>query len=797
MRIVKRVVLGFLVLLTVALTAAFFYARHLARKGLPDYNADVALRGMTGTVVVYRDAYAVPHIFAKNENDLYRATGYVMAQDRLWQMDLVRRATSGRLSEIFGKIAVDADLQMRLVQIPEKSKRMLTRTEPAIVRALEAFADGVNQYIESHRKNLPLEFSLLGYAPEPWAPEHSLNLIGYIAWMGSNSTTTESQLYRAGRTLGFDSEKYRELLPDTMKNQTLIHPGFKLGPEGRTLGAWLTDNTHAFEALGVALSPASNNWAVSGERSVTGKPLVANDMHLEFGLPGIWYQIHLAVEGRLDATGVALPGAPVVVAGHNERIAWGFTFVHQDAMDFFRETINPQNPGEYKFNGTWRPLDIRREVIRVKGGTAIEKAVRSTHRGPIVSDARDFAAGEAVSMRWLGMNDSNELRGAYLLNRARNWDEFKTAMKDFVAVGVNTVYGDVDGNIGLYTCAGVPIRKGRGLMVRPGDTDEFDWTGIVPFEDLPHSYNPPEGEVSSANNKPAGDDYPYPIGEYFETNRIARIREMLGEKQPFAVEDFARMQADIKLTRAEKTVPVVTAELDKATDLSPLERRSFDLLKSWDFQTPPESPTPLIYETLYRRLSRNLVEDELGPDGIIMASRYFMEYVLAHPESGWWDDVRTKDVRETRADIILKSFREAVAAIAKDHGNDPSRWAWGMDHTLTLRHPMAQVVWLDRIFHLNRGPYQMGGSQDTVCPFSFPAVRNFQAAQGPSHRHIFDTADWNRSLTVIPAGESGVPASRHYADQTSLYLKNAYHADYVSRDLIEKSAKYKMTMTGK
>ncbi len=801
MRTIRRILVAVICLLLVAAVVAFVIVNRVARKGLPDYATDVRLEGMKDEVVVYRDAYAVPHIFAKNEEDLCRATGYVMAQDRLWQMDLIRRGTAGRLSEIFGRGLIDTDVQMRMIRIPEKSRRVLRRTEPEILRALEAFSDGVNQYIAAHKKRLPPEFSLLGYVPEPWVPEHSLNLIGYMAWMGSNLTAAENLLYRAGRVLGPDSEKFRLLLPDNFKDITVIHPGFEAGGSGPVPGPWLTAESQALADLGLALSPASNNWAVDGRHSASGKPLVANDMHLAYSLPGIWYQLHQVVEGVLDVTGVTLPGAPLIVAGHNDRIAWGFTFAHHDAMDFYRETVDPRHPDQYLYKGAWLPIRIRRESIRLKKGPPVEKVIRYTHRGPIVSDVRDFARGEVVSMRWLGLDDTNELRAVYHLDRARNWDEFREAVKDFQAVGVNIVYGDVDGHIGMYTCAGIPVREGGGLLVRPGDTDEFNWKGIIPFDELPHTFDPPEGMVSSANNKPADDAYPYPIGSYFAIHRIDRIREMLAEKPAFGSDDFRRMQADLKLTRAEKTLPAFLAVLKSMSSLSPLELKARDILQSWNFEARADGPATLLFEKLFIQAARNIFEDELGPElakemlGAYILPLYLLEQIRSRPESPWCDDIRTEDVRETLADIVVKSFREVVGTLEKEMGPDPAGWIWGRVHTLTLSHPMSQVRILDRIFRLNRGPYAAAGSTETVCPATFIFDQGFQVFQGASHRHIFDAADWDRSLTVLPGGQSGIPASLHYADQVPLFLENRYHSDFVSRSKIEKEARYTMRIT--
>lgn len=798
MKILTRILLGLLVVLLAVAVVALFYGRRLARRALPDYNASVSLAGLGADVTVLRDSYAVPHIFAESDEDLYRATGYVMAQDRLWQMDLIRRATSGRLAEIFGEKLVDTDLFMRRLAIPAKSRRSLARTPAPMVRALEAFADGVNRCAAGLGKKLPLEFGLLGYGFEPWAPEHTLNLIGYVAWMGADTTGEDRFLDAAARKLGQDSERFKELLPRTEMYRTHVHPDFRLGSGGAA--ASLLDSARpGLRALGLSVSAGSNNWAVSAARSETGRPLLANDMHLEYGLPGIWYQMHQSVAGGLDVTGVAVAGCPFVVAGHNARVAWGYTFVEQDALDLYRETVDAGRPEQYRFNGAWRPLDVRRETIRVKGGREVVRTIRSTSHGPIVSSEEEFARGEALSMRWVGLDDSNEALALYGMNRARDWAEFADSLRHFAAVSVNAIYADVDGNIGLYSCGGIPIRKkGDGLGILPGDTDAYDWTGLVPFESLPHTFNPPEGVVFSANNKPAGDDYPYPIGRYFARERAERIRELLAEKTGLGVDDFIRMQNEVASRRAESLTRIFAGLLDQAPDLTSLQRRALDLLKAWDARFEAGSPAPAIFETLYVELIREAAGDELGPDStealMDTVGRPFLAWIFEHPESPWWDDVRTEDKTEGFPDILRRSFAAAVARLEREAGADPSKWSWGRLHTLTLAHPLAQVRILDLAFRLNRGPFAIGGSFDTLPQQHYAMSGGFQVLMGPSQRHIYDLADWDRSLTVIPTGESGIPASPHYGDQTAMFLEGGYHPDYMGRDKIESAARYRMVL---
>jgi penicillin amidase len=800
MKILKKIFVALLILFGIGLIIGILYVRQLSRKGLPDYNAEVKLEGMHSEVTIYRDAYAVPHIYAENEQDLYRATGYVMAQDRLWQMDLFRRATTGRLSEIFGPDLVETDLLMRALRIPEKSQMVLNRQDRDIQDSLEAFADGVNQFIRKNQKNLPLEFSLLGYKPEEWVPEHSLNLIGYMAWDLASPWRSETLLFKIAQRIGSENPKLSELIPDLSMQKTLGYPDFQLekpDPELSTglLDASLLKSAQKLEELGLVVFSGSNNWAVSGKKSTTGKPIFANDMHLGLFIPGIWYQMHQVIEGELSVTGVCLAGAPAVVAGHNQRIAWGMTNAMVDDMDFYLETIHPENPNLYIFNGEWREMDVRKERIIIKGGDIVEKTLRFTHRGPIISGFKGIS-GDALSMRWIGNEFSNEVQSVYRLNRAENWEEFKQAAKYFFSLSQNINYADVDGNIGLYYCAGIPIRKGEGHFVYPGETDEYDWKGFVPFEKLPHVYNPESGYVSSANNRATDETYPYYISQWFlPPHRIVRIREMLEAKEKLSIDDFKSMQADQHSTLVDDILDDILRELKPLEDLSSQEREALGLLMSWSGELAVDSAATSVFEKMIFYLVKNLIHDELGKDlfeefiGNQVLYLNLLVKMFRSKHSLWCDDANTLEIEEDFSWVVEKSFRDTVQDLVKNRGGDSEDWGWGKFHKLHLDHPIGSVKILDRIFRLNRGPFPVGGSGHTVCPFFF-SFKNLQSRSGASHRHIYSLANWDESWTVIPTGVSGVPSSPHYCDQTSLYLENRYHKDFITRDLIESSAFY-------
>jgi len=787
------------VLVFVLLVFGFLFINRIATRGLPDYTGEIQLSNLTAPVTVQRDQYGIPHIFAKNELDLYRATGFCMAQDRLWQMDLIRRATQGRLSEIFGKDLVNTDLLLRALQIPQKSEWVWSKSDPVIKANLEAFADGVNQYIQSQGKDLPPEYLILDYTPDPWKPQQCINLISYMAWDLTLPWNVEAALHKIATKIG--PEMTAELFPDLAHQTSVVYEDFTDASSELEARDLLLSAAEPLRDLGIGILDGSNNWVVSGKKSTTGKPIFANDMHLGIFIPGIWYQIYQSVEGQYTVTGLALPGQPFVVAGHNDHIAWGMTNVMVDDMDFFKEKINPENPNQYEYLGVWKDMDIRKEAIHTKEGEVVEKTLRFTHHGPIISDFKNIR-NETLTMMWTGNLFSNEVRSVYLLNKAKNWEEFKNAVSTFNSVSQNIAYADVDGNIGIYCCAGVPVRKkGDGSRIVPGWTDEYEWNGIVPFEDLPHSYNPEKGYVSSANNRSVSPEAHTQIPQYPAPNyRIDRIREMLEAKEKLSIDDIKAMHRDHQSILARDFVPNFLTILSDQTTLSAQEKKALDQIRNWDFTYEPDLAAPTVFEQTYLELMHNIYWDELGDTlyadyiktGYI--PRFGLDYLRRHPESKWIDDRNTKEV-ESWNDMVVKSFRSAVNRLAEQYGPDPKKWTWRSVHQLVLNHPMGKVAALNTVFKLNRGPYPVGGASHTVSPYRYSYTAPFISDYGSSHRHIYSTANWDDSQTIIPTGESGIPSSPHYCDQTELYVNYIYHDDPFSKSAVDGVTRYTQVLT--
>jgi penicillin amidase len=527
-------------------------------------------------------------------------------------------------------------------------------------------------------------------------------------------------------------------------------------------------------------------------------PLLANDMHLGLFSPGIWYQMHQVVEGKLNVSGVVVPGQPFVIAGHNANIAWGMTNVMVDDLDFYAEKLS-QDSTKYLFDGEWRDFRIQKEVIKTKEGEDVERTLKFTHRGPMVNQFKNDKE-TPLSIRWLGNEMSNEIRTVYLLNRATNWSEFRNADKTFKSVSQNIVYADVKGNIGLQCSAGLPIRKGSGVQIYPGDSSKYDWTGLVPFEELPFEFNPDRAYVSSANNKTVPDSYPHYISHWFATpSRIDRIREMLEEKDKLGVEDFKAMHSDWTSKTAERMTAIFLKTLKKENTLNNTQQLALAELEAWDFNLTRESCAASVFEVLYRKTMENLVKDELsdelfkGIKGQKMLLENLLMNILAENESEWIDNVNTEKV-ESFDDVVAHSFAQTVAELTSEFGEDIQKWQWGKLHTFTISHPLGVVPVLDKLFHLNRGPFEMPGSIHTVCPYSYSFTNLYKTTHGASHRHVYDIQNWDNSETVIPSGTSGIPASDFYLDQTELYINHSYHPDPFTKEEVKKQSQFSMTL---
>jgi len=790
-KIVKIILRVLATLILIALIGSGFLIRYISHRAIPDYNAEIVMGGITGNAEVLRDSFGIPHIYAENEEDLYRITGYVMAQDRLWQMDLLRRVAEGRLSEIFGEDMIEADQLFRALRIEDKSHLIMETSEPEILASLNAFSRGVNQCIADMGKNLPFEFTVLGYTPEPWLSIHTVNLIGYMSWSSSSAWKNEPALYEISRLVG--EEKARELIPD-ISLQEAIFPDFML--ENDLLPELdLLSGSEIVDELGLQVFMGSNNWAVSGDRSFNGQPIVSNDMHLQLDLaPGIWYQMHQVIPGKLNVSGIVLPGTPFIDVGHNDSVAWGMTYVAVDDIDFYLETINPEDSSQYLFNGVWRDMEIREESIDVKGGLTESRVNRFTHRGPVISSFKGID-DKIISMRWTGNEYSNELKTAYLLDRADNIYDCREALRTWNTISTNTICGDASGNIALFVASKVPLRQGNRALVMPGDTSLYDWVGFVPFEQLPHGINPPEGYLASSNNRSAGPDYPYHISHWFHVpSRYNRVIEMISESRVLTMEDMIRMQSDQKSHWVQKILGVCNPILHEA-DLQGTSLAAYDRIHAWDGNMDLDEIRSSLFEVFYLKLKEAVFMDELGDAyeqlaGMDKLTMGVMDRIMEGQEPAWCDDVRTGDTTELFRDLVVPAWDASVDWLTDNYGPDLESWVWGDLHQLSLTHPLGSVNALKKIFRLERGPYRAGGSSHTVCPYEYSSLLPFKVTDGASQRHVYNLRNPDDSRIVIPSGISGIPASDFFCNQTEMYMTNKYIGESFSREKVERNALY-------
>lgn len=793
MKALKIIIYSILSLLIIAIIAGFFIVKSISNGAKPMYDGELGLPVLQDKVEVIFDERGMPHIYARSESDLYAAVGYIMAQERLWQMDLIRRATTGELSEILGEDYVDTDLFLRSLRMTEKSKMVLENTDKERLDQIKSFASGVNYYIEKAGKKLPPEFRILGYQPDYWTPEHTANIIGYMGWdLASGNLSGDVFIYKLVKEFGKDT--VINMVPYYDFTGDPVYPDYEFSDD--YLEA-VTDFAKAMDKvkdLGITPFYGSNNWAVSGDRSETGKPLLSNDMHLGLSSPGIWIQMHQVVPGKLNVTGVAIPGEPYIVAGHNEKIAWGMTNLAVDDLDLYLEKTNEEKT-KYMVDGEWKDIQTVKETIKVKNEDDRELEIKYTHHGPIISGFRDIEDAD-LSMRWSGNDMSNELEAVYLLNRAESWEDFNEALSYFNSISQNFIYADVNGNIGLHSGGGVPIREGYGAFLQPGDSSKYDWKGYVPHEQLPYSYNPAKGSVSSANNKTVyPEKYPYYIGTYFSMPyRINRIREMLEEKEIFNLEDFKRMITDRHSDYARQLCQLLLPVLQQTDEMTDLEREVYDNLSVWDYNMSADLFIPTFFEYYRKTLADLLLEDDMGEiyeDFNGGVKDYYLLMIINGRDVLFIDDVNTEE-KESLDDILLSAYHETIEKLKDEYSVDTSKWLWGDIHKFIAIHPVGSVGIMDFLFGFNEGPYRVGGSNHTVSPYSYED--GFEINHGASQRHVYNTADWDESYTVIPTGTSGVPSSEFYCSQTETYCNDGFYKDHFSDEAVRDAAKYILTL---
>ncbi|ASS74690.1 hypothetical protein CIG75_06690 [Tumebacillus algifaecis] len=792
--------LSVVLLLVLAASGGSYYMVHRA---LPTIEGEI-ITSVDKPVRIVRDQYGVPHLYAETEKDLFFAQGYVQAQDRMFQLELSRRNIGGNLAEIMGEKMIKLDHFNRTIGFRRAAEEGMSKVNPETMKALQAFADGVNAYLEDHADSLPVEYTMLGFKPEPWTPLDSLSIGKYMAWeLGTNMRT---ELFMGVALPKLDEDKLLSLLYQydqvhpTIVKQSEMEKAIEVSEEERPKVALSKETVDSIlVALDLADQKAlpgeglgSNNWVISGKKTESGKPLLANDMHLGLSAPSTFYQNHLVLPGKYNVTGAIFPGVPGVIVGHNDKVAWGFTNLAPDVQDLFIEKPNPANPHQFEYDGKWYDAKVIQEEIKVKGQAEPVKAeiVISRH-GPIITNMLDSYVSkdqepaqtirtaeevtQPLALRWTAHDTTDEITAMLGFDKANNYKEFEAAMKLFQAPAQNVVYADVEGNIAYHAMGSVPIRaKGDGLSPVPGWTSEYEWTGYIAWDELPHAINPEKGYFASANNKPVDGDYPYHLSyDYDLPYRATRIGQMIEEKDKLNLEDMERMQTDWLNLQAKQHGPVFISAL-QAADLTETEQKAFEVLKAW-LSNPLDEPDlagPVVYHAMYIKMYTRFFEPHLTEEFFYHFNRtampnYGLEVILRDSNPKWFQG--TDDSKEK---AIVDSFKQAVAWMAEEHGKNPDKWKWGKVHTFSLSHPLGSIKPLNLLYNI--GPYEYGGSNGTVGMAGFSRGKPFNIVLGAPWRFVVDMNDVNGAKDALTMGASAQLGSDHYQDQTEMWLEGRY-----------------------
>jgi penicillin amidase len=772
---------------TGALAAGAF--GYLLRRPLPALDGEVRLKGLSAPVEIVRDRWGIPHISAREALDAYFGQGFCHAQDRLWQMELTRRLASGRLAEVFGKDALDIDRFQRRVGLHRAAQREWETLSSEVRDILRAYAAGVNACVDGSiaAKKLPVEFVLARFQPQPWEPVDTLVFARYLAYL--QTPNWESELIRSRLIARVGYTAAASLEPDIWQADTDAVPH---------LGDWgppelpQTGDLPTLELTGGPL--ASNAWAVSGSRSSTGKPLLANDPHMFPRYPSVFYEAHLAAGGELNVAGGSVPGAPGILIGHNRHIAWGITASMADASDLYVERLDPGDARRTEFAGRWESGTLLREIIAVKGGVRPVEEVLITHRhGPLLTPTSSLPdEHRPLAMRSMVLEAPSAAAAMLAINTATSWDEFRSAARLWGTPAMNLTYADADGNIGYQMVGSVPIRqRGEGLVPSPGWSGQYEWTGTIPFDELPCALNPSDGLWANANHNVAKKSQHYFAREFIDPARYQRIRQVLESKQRHSAVDFGALQADEVSLPARR---VAAALVEHVSPRGGVERRALEELRHWDGRISADAPAATIYEVFRNELVRaryaGIVGDMLpallgvGVHPLLAAtnSHYFLQTqrVVAFVEASPGDPA------------VSRAFHASTGWLVRKLGPNVDNWRWGRLHQLKLEHALSLRKPLGLLFDVPA--FGWGGDLETVrAGGSWPGAFN---VAGPisAYRFIADCGDWDSSLACIAGGQSGHRGSPHYADQVDAWRRVAYHPLSFTRPAIARVQRHTLRL---
>jgi len=774
MKILKYILLGLVAILILAAAGGYIYTLGIR----PTYDGEISVKGMSSPAEIFFDDYGIPHIYANNKEDMYRAFGYQHAQERLWQMELVRRIAPGRLSEVFGEVpaVIEADKFFRTLSIHPYSVKtanaLRAKGDSDILKATEAYLEGVNAFIETGYT--PIEYTLTGLEKTPFVLEDVFNVIGYMCFSFAHAHKLDPWVSAVGAKL--DGQYLEDLSIAADPNTELL----KNNPNAAAYAELSAKALNVMESLPMPPWIGSNSWVIAPEKSATGRVLFANDPHIGFSQPTVWYEAHLNTPDH-EVYGYYVAGTPFAFLAHNREMAMGLTMFENDDLDFFLEEVNPANTNQYRHNGEWKEFETRTETIKVKGAEDVEFEVKSSVHGPLANGVLDGLGDMApVSMWWVYTQLPNKmLEVAYDFNHIKNIDQARVAASKIHAAGLNVMYGDAAGNVAWWASASLPIRpdSANSIALMPGD-GSHDPVGYMPFSENPQSENPDWHYVYSANNQPdtiAGDML-YP-GYYLPEDRARRIVDMIEGTDKVDLQHMQDMLTDeknlVSVELMDELLPEVTYE-------SQTERDAWKALTEWTGSNGTNEVAPTIYQAFIHQVMHKAMVDELEDEKLFTSFVNTTAYqrsiakLVMNDSSVWWNDVNT-DAQETRKDIVAAAFLEAVSLISNEMGDDVSQWNWGKVHLLEHGHqPLGTIAQLAPYF--NVGPFSTSSSLESLnnLGFTMDGDNDYPVSFGPSTRRIVDFSDLNNSRSILPTGNSGNFLSPHYDDQAEMYVNGEF-----------------------
>ncbi|HEY0669595.1 MAG TPA: penicillin acylase family protein [Sphingobacteriaceae bacterium] len=746
-------------------------------------NRQISLEGLHGAVTIKFDNNRIPHIFAGNNYDVYYAQGYITARDRLWQMDFQTRFASGRLSEVVGVKAVELDRYQRRMGMTYGAEQMVesVKKDPVMTEVIKAYTAGINAYIHSLKPgDYPIEFKILNYQPEDWEP---INCALLLKLMSSTLTSGSDEFYMSNVLNKFGPDIVSDLFPDyPFRIDPIIPPGTQWNFKPVSIpNSSDTSLTSGIITKQKRDGIGSNNWALSGSKTATGYPMLANDPHLDLTLPAIWYQIQL-VSNDMNVYGVSIPGAPGVIIGFNQNVAWGVTNVGADVLDWYQVKFKDNKHNEYWFNNQWMPVKKRIETIAIRNGKTVTDTVLYTHHGPVVylkgaKPAHFSKAGnipEGNALRWSAHLPSNDVRTFYMLNRAKNYSDYRQALVYFTAPAQNFAFADVQNNIGVTPTGYFPLkRKAQGKFILDGSKPENDWHGRIPFEQGPTVKNPPRGFISSANQFSTDQTYPYYINwEFSATERGRRINSRLTSMTGATVDSMRNLQNDNYSMLAQDILPVMVSSI-QVSELNKEEKKGFDIIKKWNRFYNAQEIGASIFEIWQKYVISNIWKDEFGDANLPMrfpSRDRTVELLINEPASKWFDKAQTP-IKETREDIIHEAFKLTIDSLSQKFGPIGRTWEWANVKGSHVPH-------LAKISGFGSGLLYNGGSKHSVNALG--------ESNGPSWRMVVALGKDVKGYGVFPGGQSGNPGSFFYDDMIEpwtngrlnelLYLKSEKEA---------------------